>query len=261
MNKPLAPAAPPVPEIIAETSDYLVINKPAGLAVHGGGNLKGPTLADWLIGRYPTIRTVGDDPARPGLVHRLDKEVSGLMVVAKTPAAFSSLKKQFQDREIAKEYLALVHGQIAADSGHIDFPIARAKSGYKMAALPARTDDLLGRRQTTGRDQGNINRWFQARPAETEFTVLKRFVNYTLLQVKIKTGRTHQIRVHFFAYGHPLVGDPLYFTKKTKIQNQKINLGRIFLMANHLDFRDLAGQRQNFSLELSPELQTALPRR
>ena len=248
------------PAIITETADYLVINKPAGLAVHGGGNLKEATLADWLIARYPKIKTVGDDPARPGLVHRLDKDVSGLMVIAKNNKSFASLKEQFKDREVNKEYIALAHGRIAQDGGTIDFPITRSQGGYKMAAIPANASDLLSRRHPRGRDQGNIEGWFKSRQALTEFTVLQRFINYTLLRVNIKTGRTHQIRVHLFAYGHPLVGDNLYCTKKTGAKNKKIGLGRVFLVAAHLEFRDLSGKRLNFETGLPDELTAALPR-
>lgn len=249
-----------LPEIVSETDDYLVINKPAGLAVHGGGNLTEPTLTDWLIDYYPKIKKVGDDPLRPGIVHRLDKEVSGLMVIAKNQKSFTALKEQFKSREIVKEYIALVYGKVANDYGIIDFPIKRSQTGHKMAALPLKAENLLTRRRPQGRDQGNIDGWFKARSAQTEFQILKKFVNYTLLRVKIKTGRTHQIRVHFFAYGHPLVGDNLYFTAKTKLKNKKLNLGRIFLMAEHLSFRDLQGQEQDFKIDLAPELLKALPR-
>jgi 23S rRNA pseudouridine1911/1915/1917 synthase len=248
------------PEIIAETEDYLVINKPAGLAVHGGGNLKEATLADWLIARYPKIRAVGDDPARPGIVHRLDKEVSGLMVVVKNQKSFLGLKKQFQDRTIIKEYTALAHGQISKEDGEINFPIKRSSEGYKMAALPLGADNLLTRHQPKNRDQGNIEGVFAARDALTEFQVIKRFINYTLVRVKIKTGRTHQIRVHFFAYGHPLAGDDLYFTKKSRAINKKLNLGRIFLFADHLSFLNLRGEKQDFRLDFPPELKAALPK-
>ncbi|MFA5024607.1 MAG: RluA family pseudouridine synthase [Patescibacteria group bacterium] len=248
------------PQIIFEDNNYLVINKPAGLAVHGGGNIKEPTLADWLIARYPKILEVGDDPARPGIVHRLDKDVSGLMVVAKTQASFESLKNKFKDREINKEYLALVYGQIANETGEINFSIKRANKGFKMAALPLNTDNLLTRHNPKNRDQGNIDGFFKARLAETEFKVLKRFINYTLLSVKIKTGRTHQIRVHFFAYGHPLVGDDLYYTKKTKEKNKKLKLGRVFLVANHLSFRDLDGEKHDFKIDLPLELKNWLPK-
>ncbi|HBA36257.1 TPA: RluA family pseudouridine synthase [Candidatus Falkowbacteria bacterium] len=249
-----------VPEIISDNGEYLIINKPAGLAVHGGGNLKEPTLADWLIAKYPKIKTVGDDPARPGLVHRLDKDVSGLMVIAKNNKSFANLKNQFKSREINKEYLALVHGRLLKDEDTIDFPIKRSAAGYKMAALPLNSSRLLTRRHPQGRDQGNIDGWFKSRPATTEFTVLKKFVNYAFLRVKIITGRTHQIRVHLSAYGHPLVGDDLYGTKKTKAKNKKLALGRIFLVANHLSFLDLKGKQQDFSLSLPAELEAVLPK-
>jgi len=248
-----------IPEIIAETNDYLVINKPAGLAVHGGGNLKEATLVDWLVDYYPKIKKVGDDPSRPGLVHRLDKDVSGIMLIAKNQTSFLHFKDQFKNRSVNKEYLALCHGKIAPDEGTIDFPITRSQAGYKMAALPARTEELLNRHHPRGRDQGNIESWFKSRQALTEFTVLKRFVNYTLLRINIKTGRTHQIRVHFLALGHPLVGDDLYATKKTKAKNKKINLGRVFLVADNLTFRDLKGEIKNFKIAMPPVLTRALP--
>jgi len=246
------------PEIIFENNDYLVINKPAGLAVHGGGNIKGLTLADLLIEHYPKIKTVGDDPIRPGLVHRLDKEVSGLMVIAKNNKTFLNLKNQFKDRDINKEYTALVHGKMANDFGEINFPIKRSSEGFKMAAMPLNTVELLSRRQPKSRDQGNLDGLFKAREASTEYNVITRFVNYTLIQVKIKTGRTHQIRVHFFALGYPLVGDTLYFNKKSKVQNKKIALGRIFLVANKLSFKDNKKEIQSFSLGLPVELESFL---
>ncbi|HZJ41166.1 MAG TPA: RNA pseudouridine synthase, partial [Candidatus Saccharimonadales bacterium] len=222
------------PDIVFEDNDYLVINKPAGLAVHGGGNIKEETLADLLIARYPEIIKVGDDEARPGIVHRLDKEVSGLMVIAKNNNSFDNLKEQFKKRDINKQYLALAYGKVINDEGEINFPIKRSSEGYKMAAMPLNAVDLLTRHNPKSRDTGNIAGVFKAKEAITLFKVKARFINYTFLEVKIKTGRTHQIRVHFFAYGHPLVGDNLYCTKKTKTKNEKINLGRIFLMASQL---------------------------
>ena len=249
-----------IPKIIAETTDYLVINKPAGLAVHGGGNLKEETLSDWLISKYPKIKTVGDDSLRPGLVHRLDKMVSGLMVIAKNNKSFINLKNQFKNRTITKKYTALVYGKVIKDGDIINFPIVRSKSGYKMAALPANTSNLLVRKHPQNRDRGNIDSWFKSRQAITEFKVKQRFVNYTLLDLKIKTGRTHQIRVHLFAYGHPLVGDELYYTKKTKVKNKKINLGRIFLVATSLSFDDLQKKRQSFIINLPKELKDFIPK-
>lgn len=227
-------------KIIDETDEWLIINKPAGLIVHG---TTGYALADWLKTEYPEIKKIGDDPARPGIVHRLDKDVSGLMVIAKTQKSFNHLKKQFQNRAIIKEYTALVHGKIQKDSSTINFPIKRAKNGYKMAALP---QTVMGKPATTGRS------------AETEFQIITRLINYTLLKVKIKTGRTHQIRVHLAAYGHPVVGDKIYGTTKTKVQNKKLGLNRIFLTADHLSFTSLAGKQINFKIGLTEELKNIL---
>ena len=247
------------PEIIFEDDDCVVINKPAGLAVHGGGNITEETLADLLIKKYPEIKTVGDDPARPGIVHRLDKEVSGLMVIAKNQASFDNLKKQFKKREINKEYIGLVYGNVQNEDGEINFPIKRASTGHKMAAMPIQSIDLLSRKTPTTRDRGNISGSFKAREALTSFKIIQKFVNYTLLSIRIKTGRTHQIRVHFFAYGYPLVGDPLYNTKKTRVKNEKLKLGRVFLMACHLSFKDLAGNKKDFKIELGDDLKSFLP--
>lgn len=247
-------AIPKIPAIIYEDENYLVINKPAGLIVHGGPGIKEATLVDWLLGRWPEIKEVGDDPIRPGLVHRLDKEVSGLMVIAKTRDSFSGLKAQFQDREVNKQYLALVHGNLKPEAGEINFPIKRSSQGHKMAAMPLNAENLLSRRLPKGRDQGNIDGYFQARPAKTEFQVIKHFPNYTLVRAKIETGRTHQIRVHFLALGHPLVGDPLYYNKSSQARNRKLDLGRIFLVAERLAFKDLSGQTKEFRIELPAEL-------
>lgn len=227
-------------KIIHETDKFLVINKPAGLAVHGSANY---TLADWLMEKYPKIKKVGDDPERPGIVHRLDKDVSGLMVIAKTQDAFLNLKKQFQDRTIKKEYTALVHGKIMKENAIINFPIKRSREGYKMAAMPATT-------KGEPTEDGRL--------AETEFRVLRRLINYTLLKIKIRTGRTHQIRVHLAAYDHPIVGDDIYGTAKSRTQNKKLNLSRIFLIADRLSFTDLTGARQDYKIGLTDELKNIL---
>jgi 23S rRNA pseudouridine1911/1915/1917 synthase len=216
-------------EIIAQTKDYLVINKPVGLLMHGSPDLNETNLADLLAKKYPALSKVGDDPYRPGIVHRIDKDVSGLILVAKTQKFFDAAKQQFIDRSIKKSYTALAHGKISADQGLIDFPIERAAAGHKMAARPKGAD---GRR------------------AISEFTVLKKFNHFTLVKVAIKTGRTHQIRAHFSAYGHPLVGDNLYGNKSAKDKNKKLATARVYLAADELSFVDLDGERQNFKLEL-----------
>lgn len=228
---------------IKENKEFLVINKPAGLLVHGAGHIKEKTLADQLLKDYPGLAKVGEDPERPAIVHRLDKLVSGLMVIPKTQASFDNLKEQFQARKIGKEYTALVYGQIETDEGEIDFPIKRSSRGFKMAAIPK-----------TIKKETNPD----GRQAITEFRVIKKFINYALLKVKIKTGRTHQIRVHLLAFGHPIAGDDLYSTKKTREKNKKLNLGRIFLVATKLGFKDLDGVGQEFEIGLPKELEEVL---
>lgn len=231
------------PKIIKKTKDYLIINKPAGLLTHGAKHIQEDNLADILAQKYPEIKNVGDDPWRPGIVHRLDKLASGLLVVARRNRAFHFIKQQFMDRTVAKTYIALVYGQVSKDEDEINFPIKRSSKGNKMAALP---ETFKGEANADGRNAASC------------FTVEKRFINYTLLKVRIKTGRTHQIRVHLAAYGHPLVGDDLYGTKKTKAKNAKLSLGRIFLMSSELEFSDLAGNKQKFTIGLDPELEAFL---
>jgi len=246
------------PKIIWETADYLVLDKPAGLTVHGAPGVDGPLLTDWLINYYPEISNVGDDPLRPGIVHRLDREASGLMVVAKNNDAWKYFKKLFKTRKVGKTYWALVHGQIAKDEGVLNFSISRGRSGHRMVALPFTGPNLSAKKQLNNRDRGLVSAHKQARLALTNFSVLKRFVNYSLVEVKIKTGRTHQIRVHFFAYGHPLLGDSLYATKKTKVKNEKVNLGRLFLVAKILSFRDPSGEEKIFEIPLPEDLENFL---
>lgn len=229
----------PTVKIIAETDDYLVINKPSGLIIHGAEHINEPTLVDWLLKKYPGVKEVGEDPARPGIVHRIDKDVSGLLVVAKTQKFFEFLKKQFQDRTTDKKYTALVYGKPIKDEGQINFLIERSSTGHKMAAKPA---------NQTGK------------AAISEFKVVQRFINFTLLKVKIITGRTHQVRVHLAAYGTPIVGDNLYGTKLTKEKNIKLNTSRVFLVADELTFTDLAGESQSFNIKLPGEFTDLLGR-
>jgi 23S rRNA pseudouridine1911/1915/1917 synthase len=227
-------------KIVFENDEFLVLNKPAGLIVHGAPHIKEPTLADWLIKKYPALKKVGEDKSRPGIMHRLDKDVSGLLAVAKTNKAFLNLKKQFQKREVEKEYTALVYGAIAKEEDKIDFLLKRSAGGHRQAATPA--------------GYNFKENFLELREAETTFRILKRFINYTLLSVKIKSGRKHQIRVHLFAYGYPLVGDNLYSTKVTRDLNRRNNLGRIFLVSSQLSFTDLKGQKQIFKIDLPSEL-------
>ncbi|MCX6785696.1 MAG: RluA family pseudouridine synthase [Candidatus Komeilibacteria bacterium] len=222
------------PKIIAEEKDYLIINKPSGLIVHHADNDKNNfALSDWLVKKYPSLKKVGEDPIRPGIVHRLDKEASGLMVIPKNQKMFQHLKSQFQNHLVKKEYLALAYGKIINDEGLIDFPLSRSKISGKMAAQP----------------QGSAGR-----SAITNFVVLKRFSRYTYLKVIIKTGRSHQIRAHLKAYGYPLVGDKLYENKKIK----PAELKRLFLHAATLGFNDLQNKWREFNINLPKELKNFL---
>ncbi|MCD4704567.1 RluA family pseudouridine synthase [bacterium] len=221
--------------IIKATDNYLVLEKPAGLIVHPAENVQEYTLVDYLIKKYPQIKTVGDNPEfRPGIVHRLDKKVSGLMVVALNQKIFSHLKSQFKNRSIVKKYLALVHGKMTDHEGEIDFPIARSKRSGKMVAKG-----------------GNL----EAKEALTLWEVKQSFSHYTLLNIQIKTGRTHQIRAHLKAISHPVAGDDLYNIKGCK---DKFDLNRIFLHAYHLEFIDLDGEVQVFEIELPEKLKDVI---
>lgn len=231
--------ATPKVAIVAETEDHIVVNKPAGLISHRTPHIKEPALTDLLLEKYPELKEVGEDEWRPGLLHRLDREVSGLLVAARNQKSFYKLKKKFQNREITKEYTALVHGAVDKDEGEMDLPIKRSSKGFKMTTAP-------------GSEEGS-------RQALTYFRVLGRKKKFTLLKVRILTGRTHQIRVHLSAYGHPVVGDDMYGHKKTKMENQKLRKqgflrNRIFLVADFLQFRNLEGKIEEFSLDMPSEL-------
>jgi 23S rRNA pseudouridine1911/1915/1917 synthase len=232
------------PIILIKEKEYLVIEKPAGLLVHSGQDRSEPTLVDWLIKKFPKIKKVGDAVAlernenlfRPGIVHRLDRKVSGLMIIALTQSAFDYLKSQFKLKNVRKEYLALVSGVIPKDDGEINFPIHRSQAG-KLVALALNSD--------------------KGQAAHTEFEVLQRFRNHTLVQLKPLTGRTNQLRIHLSAYNHPIVGDDVYASRKFQIR-EKIKLNRIFLHAAHLFFIDPDGKQVDITSPLPEELNEIL---
>ena len=223
--EPAAPMAPPALDILYEDTDVIVVNKPAGLLVHPTPISTEPTLVDALKAHVPAIETVGDDKVRAGIVHRLDKEASGVLIAAKTNAAFAHLKSQFANRKTEKHYTVLVMGSVNDDSGTITFPIGRSKTKARMAARPMSQD---------GKD------------AITHFDVVERFTSTTLLDVRIETGRTHQIRAHMFALGNPVAGDKLYVKKGLK----QLALGRLFLHARSLTIELPSGETQTFEAPL-----------
>ncbi|HBW74045.1 MAG: Pseudouridine synthase [Candidatus Magasanikbacteria bacterium GW2011_GWA2_45_39] len=213
------------PEVIEETAEYLVINKPAGLLVHPVDlQSEEYTLVDWLTRHDPEIKKIGDDSRlRPGIVHRLDKEVSGIMIIAKTSRFFDYIKDQFQNHRVKKTYLALVYGKMPREQGVIDLPIERHATEPRMAVRSKRQEGKY---------------------AYTEYLVLKQHPTCALLKVNIETGRTHQIRAHLHAFGHPIVGDPLYTNKNFK----PIKTHGMCLQATELVFTGADGNTHSFSL-------------
>ena len=174
-------------EVLYEDPDVVAINKPAGMVVHAGAGVRSGTVVNALLYRFGSLSSTGGEE-RPGIVHRLDRYTSGVLLVARNDAAHRNLAAQFAERRVEKIYLALVEGAIPRDSGRIEKPISR--------------DPVRRVRMTARRAEG--------RSAITEYRVLRRFAAFTLLEVSIKTGRTHQIRAHFSAIGHPVAGDRLY---------------------------------------------------
>ena len=227
-------------DIVFEDDELAVINKPAGMVVHPGAGVSGGTLANAIAYHFKLKTDNGNN--RVGIVHRLDKDTSGLIVVAKNESAHEKLSEQFHERQVLKSYVALAHGVTAENAGKIDQPIARDRNNRLRMAV-----------QKTGRN------------ALTFWRVRRRFERFTLLEVEIKTGRTHQIRVHLAAIKHPIVGDELYNAGRDKtvadarIKNAIANLNRFFLHAERLSFRHpTKGEVLDFRVPLATELENFL---
>ncbi len=186
-----SPEAIPL-QVLYEDDDVVAIDKPAGMVVHAGAGIHSGTLVNALLHRFGELSGAGG-AMRPGIVHRLDRYTSGVLLVAKNDRAHHYLAEQFSGRRVEKKYLALVHGVVKPDSGRIERPIAR---------------DPVRRTRMTAR-------LAEGRAAWSEFRVLRRFREFTLLEVRIGTGRTHQIRVHLSSIGHPVAGDTLYGAART----------------------------------------------
>lgn len=242
-------------KIVFENSDFLAINKPAGLLVHQIPNGSGLTLVDWLKEKYPFIESVGDpstnlgqvsstssgqENLRPGIVHRLDRETSGIMVIAKNNETFFYLKELFQEKKINKGYLALVSGILKNKSGTIDAPIGRIASSAKRSTLAKKMKDL--------------------KEARTDYEVLKNFPSeagsgFALLEVYPRTGRTNQIRVHLASIHHPIAGDTIYGSKKMELP---VGLKRMFLHAYFLELPLKEGNVMRLEADLSDDLKGVL---
>ena len=205
-------------EILYEDEDVVAVNKPAGMVVHAGAGCRSGTLVNALVARFETLSGVGGQ-LRPGIVHRLDRYTSGVILVARHDAAHRHLARQFAERNVEKVYLALVHGAVKQERGKIEKPISR--------------DPVRRVRMTTRLGRG--------RAALTEYSVLRRYRDFTFLEVRIGTGRTHQIRVHMAGIGHPVVGDRLYGAP-ARVEGRE-PLGRFFLHAHRIRFLQPSSQK------------------
>ncbi len=225
----------PVPQlihldIIYEDEDIALINKPAGMTVHPAPGHKDRTLVNALLERYPAIGKVGT-AARPGIVHRLDRDTSGIIIIAKNAPAWENISRQFKMREVNKTYLALVRGRLEPEQGVIEAPLGRHPVRRKIIAV------VEGGRE-----------------ARTAYRVQQYFKGFTLLQVVPQTGRTHQIRVHLAAIGFPVMGDPVYGINWPRLQRQFLHAYKLgFKLPSNNEFRE-------FSAELPRDLEEVLGR-
>lgn len=214
--------------VIYEDNDVVVVDKPAGLAVHPAPGHARPTLVNALLARCPDLRDFGDT-VRPGIVHRLDKDTSGLTIVAKNSSAQQYIINQFKARSVSKRYLVLVKGRLTPMRGVIEAPIGRDSSNRKRMAVVT-----------------------EGKQARTSYRVKEYLSDYTLLEIATETGRTHQIRVHLSAIGYPVMGDAVYGVKSAHLKRQ-------FVHAYRLGFRlPASGEYREFICELPSDLRQSL---
>lgn len=223
-------------DVVYQDENIVVINKPVGISVHPVKLDENNTLASGLICQFPEIKKVGDNPEiRPGIVHRLDKDTSGIMIVARSQKAFIELKNKFKNREVEKKYLAIVYGKMDKKAGVIEKPLARSSNYKKQIVANKKTKNTI-------------------RPAVTEYEVIREFDGYSLVEISPKTGRTHQIRVHMTSIGHPVAGDKIY---KLKNSNKKILTNRQMLHAKKIKF-ELFGKKYFFETDLPDDFKAFL---
>ena len=214
-------------KILFEDDNYLILDKPAGMLVHSDGKTKGDSVTDWLSKKYPALENIGGEVEvqhgepvkRWGLAHRIDRETSGVLVVAKTQVAFDDLQEKFQNRKVKKTYHAFVYGRVTVDHQVVDLPIGRSKTDF--------------RRWSTGADARGARR-----EAATEYRVIHKTDEVTFVEVMPKTGRTHQIRVHMRAVGNPVVCDAVY----APLRKGLLGFERLALHASSISFRNLENE-------------------
>ncbi|HEY4517469.1 MAG TPA: RluA family pseudouridine synthase [Candidatus Paceibacterota bacterium] len=231
-----------VPQVIFEDNDVLAVNKPSGLMVHSDGKTSEPTLVDWVLEQYPELAEVGEpgklsdgrEIARPGIVHRLDRDTSGIMVVAKNQKAFEFLKSEFKNRRIKKIYNAFVYGALPEKEGTIALPIGKSRKDFP--------------RWSAEKDaRGTL------REAVTDYRVLLEKPEASFVEVSPKTGRTHQIRVHFKALRHPIICDDLYAPNRSPLLGFK----RLALHALSLELTLPSGARIKLETPLPQDFEKA----
>jgi 23S rRNA pseudouridine1911/1915/1917 synthase len=230
-------------EILYEDNDVVVVNKPAGVMVHPDGFSKDETVSEWMLKNYPESKNVGEEMTlkngeeitRPGIVHRLDKDTSGVLILAKTEEAHAHLKEAFKDREVQKEYLAIVYGVPKTKKGSIDAPIGRSSQNFKRWSAQRGARGVL-------------------RDAVTEYEVLEESEKFSVVKLFPKTGRTHQLRVHMKYLNYPIVCDKLY------APNRECALGfsRMALHAHSLEVILPGGERKRFEAPVPKDFETAL---
>lgn len=229
-------------DVLYEDDELLVLNKPAGLITHPDGRTDEPSLSEWLTIKYPEIIGVGEPFVRdgltiekPGIVHRLDRETSGAIVVARTEESFLNIKKQFQDREVRKLYNTFIWGELKNDEGKIDRPIGRSRSDARLWSAQRGAKGTL-------------------REAMTMYRVLWRGQGISFVETEPKTGRTHQIRVHFKAINYPVICDRLYSPKR----GCALGFGRTALHSRKIEFKNLAGETVSIIAPYPKDFQQAM---
>ena len=227
-------------KVLYEDSNILAIDKPSGISVHADGRSKAKTIADWILKNHPKMKNVGEDEVyenknikteikKPGIVHRLDRETSGVLLLAKNEKTYQFLKQQFKDRAVKKTYIAIVNGHLKNDRGIINNPIGRSPTDF--------------RRYLAGRGARG-----EMREALTEYTVLKRIPKFTIVEVRPKTGRTHQIRVHMKYLNHPVACDALYNPGAACPKGIK----RLALHARSIEFKEPKGKVIKIESKIPP---------
>lgn len=249
-------------DILYEDDNIVAINKPAGLMVHSDGRSEGPFLTDWVLEKYPETRDVGEpargadgkDLNRSGIVHRLDAETSGVLLIAKTAKGFETLKKQFHDRLVKKKYLAFVWGEMKEEFGTIDRPIGRSSTDFRKKSAQRGAKGELRTAETywskiASADISELNDKVLIGDNE-KFSAGK----FSLIEAEPKTGRTHQIRVHFSAMQHPVVGDRLYAPKRPPA----LGFERTALHSRSIEFDNCEGVRIKLDAELPKDFKKAM---